>query len=361
MYIRKGDVLQLPKYFVSCSYNGTFSFQQITVNVRDINDCYPEFVTPRFVYVKENSNIGSLAFTVSADDKDEGKAGSVVYSMVTHPSFAIIPTTGEVNVKARLDREEIQNYTLQITATDQGTPPLSTSSTVIVRIEDENDNPPIFNPTSYFKTTAEDVQIGTTLVQVTATDRDHALNGIVRFFIIQGDDNADFGMDPSSGVLRVQKNLDYERVQSYEISVRAEDSGKPTRYSVAKIVINVIDVNDQQPVFVDSPFNALVRENMDSLPVFVVQLSARDDDSPQYSALTYGLREGDSDIFRVNSTTGKITCHRSLDRESTAAYKLVVVAIDSGKTAFVYHTFFGLSVRLCYHDSYSTFIKTTKR
>ncbi|KAK3099557.1 hypothetical protein FSP39_006219 [Pinctada imbricata] len=312
------------------SGDGQTTITMVIINVRDVNDCNPVFNTPSFMHVRENTPVGTVAFTVQADDKDEGNSGKVAYSMATHPAFSIIPSTGEVKVKAQLDREMVQNYTLHVTATDQGTQPLSTSQTIVVHIEDENDNPPKFTQNSYFTTCPEDIEIGTSLLQVTATDRDSGLNGIVRFFIIEGDDNADFSMDPSSGVLRVQKQLDYERLQSYTITVRAEDSGQQPRYSSAKISINIIDVNDNKPVFIDSPFNAIVRENMDQLPVFVAQLSARDDDSPQYSRLTYGLRNGDSAIFRVNSTTGEITCHKSLDRETIAEYRLVVVAIDSG-------------------------------
>lgn len=279
--------------------------------------------------------MNSVVYTVRAMDVDEGANAIVMYSLASHPVFSISPSTGELSVLSPLNRELIQNYTLHVTATDQGTESRSTTQNLQILVEDVNDNPPVLVPSVYTKTVHEDVQIGTTLLQVTATDLDAGLNGVVRFFVTRGDSNADFSMDPSSGVLRVQKNLDYERVNKYTLTVQAEDMGVNPRYSVATVTVIIEDVNDFQPVFQNSPFYALVRENMAaSPPVSVITLSALDLDSAPNSQLTYALREGDkgvTSVFQINSTSGEITCSQTLDREQVPQYKVLVVAIDSGK------------------------------
>ena len=309
---------------------------QVTVSISDVNDNSPQFVTPSQIWVKENATVGSIVYTVRAVDIDEGVNADVMYSLVSHPVFSVSPSTGQISLSSQLNRELIQNYTLQVTATDQGVNSRSTTQKLVILVEDINDNPPVFVPSVYSKTVPEDAQIGTTLLRVTATDSDAGLNGVVRFFIISGDDNADFSMDPSSGVLRVQKNLDYERVNSYTLKIQAEDMGVNPRYSVANVTIQIEDVNDFQPVFQNSPYYALVRENMAASPaVPVISLSAVDLDSHINSQLTYVLREGDkgvTSIFQINSLSGEITCNQTLDREQVPQYKVLVVAIDSGQS-----------------------------
>lgn len=305
------------------------------ITILDVNDNSPEFVTPSQIWVKENSSVGSIVYIVSAVDIDEGVNAKVMYSLASHPVFSISPTTGQISLSSPLNRELIQNYTLQVTATDRGLESRFSTQKLVIMVEDVNDNPPVFVPSVYSETVREDVKIGTTLLQVTATDSDSGLNGVVRFFITSGDDNADFSMDPSSGVLRVQKNLDYERVNKYTLTIQAEDMGVSPRYSVASVTITIQDVNDFQPVFQNSPFYALVRENMaSSPPVPVITLSAVDLDSAPNSHLTYVLREGDkgvTSLFQINSVSGEITCNQTLDREQVPQYKVLVVAIDSGK------------------------------
>lgn len=111
-------------------------------------------------------------------------------------------------------------------------------------VEDVNDNLLVFVFFVYLKTVREDVKIGIILFQVIVIDSDFGLNGVVRFFIISGDDNADFSMDFSSGVLRVQKNLDFERVNKYILIIQAEDMGVSFRYFVVFVIIIIQDVND---------------------------------------------------------------------------------------------------------------------
>ena len=311
------------------------------IKLKDINDCAPEFQSPNLTAVKENTPAGKVVFTVSATDRDDGINKQLRYTVSKVPGFGypftINPVTGELRVNSDLNRESVENYTLKITATDKGEPPLSTSQNLEVIIKDANDNSPVFVDKLYSATVPENIGIGTSLSTVSATDRDKGLNGMVRYYIVSGDSNYDFNMDMSSGVLRVLKNLDYERVMVYNLVVQAQDSGMDViMSSTAHIVVNVTDINDCVPAFVDSPYIAYVQENMHRLPVHVIQVTAQDEDSKLNSRLEYALL-GDEhkNIFSINSQTGEIQAHQTLDRETLAEYSLVVVAKDSGKTDFL--------------------------
>lgn len=221
--------------------------------------------------VPEDKQLNNVAFTVKVHDKDVGQNSVVTFSLSHHPDtpFRMNPSTGEMLVNTILDRETRPNYTVTVTAFDNGNPPKSSTQSLTIKISDVNDNKPVFNPVSYTKAIAENIEIGRTLLAVTATDQDEGLNGNVRYFIVAGDDNFDFAIDPSSGVIRVQKNLDYERVNTYKLKIQAEDSGSVTQSAFADVTISILDINDNKPVFLNSPYYPLVLEEAENLPVQV--------------------------------------------------------------------------------------------
>lgn len=299
----------------------------------DVNDYTPEIISPSVISVLENLPINTVVHTVRVRDLDEGKNSDIEFSISSKfggSPFLLGVTDGKLRVNADIDRELVQNYTITITVQDLGYPSLSSSQVLMIMIEDVNDHNPVFNPESYDKSVAEDVSIGTTLLQVSATDLDFGLNGTVKYFIIGGDDNYDFSLDQSSGVLRVQKNLDYERVSEYKLIIQAEDSGDDTLDSTATVSISVQDVNDNEPKFLDSPYVAFVRENMNRVPLHVLQVSAHDEDSAPFNQLSYAIRNGNQDIFNMSSSTGEIMVLQTLDREAKSEYILTVVVTDSG-------------------------------
>ena len=267
--------------------------------------------------------------------------GQVEYRIVSSSyPFTLGTVDGKLRVNTNLDREAVQNYTMVITATDKGVPPLTETQTLVIKVTDDNDHSPVFDPASYSTSVYEScqnqcpsnvnsVKIGDVLLQVSATDMDIGLNGVVRYYIVGGDDNHDFSLDQSSGVLRVQKNLDYERVQNYDLIIQAEDSGENSLNSTTMVTITVKNVNDNAPVFLDSPYIGFVRENMDNVPVFVLQVEAVDYD--ENTTLHYQIREGDKSVFSMDSSTGEIRALKTLDREEKAEYVLTVIATDSGR------------------------------
>lgn len=135
------------------------------------------------------------------------------------------------------------------------------------------------------------------------------------------------------------KNLNYERKSHYVLTVRAEDCASDiigngeSRYDIAELAISINDINDNPPIFLDSPYLAYVMENI--VPPndgYVITVNALDVDTPPFNnQVRYFLKEGDSDLFRINASSGEISLMRALDREEQAEYSLTLVAMDSGE------------------------------
>ncbi|CAG5122528.1 unnamed protein product, partial [Candidula unifasciata] len=303
----------------------------VQVKLADINDNPPVFVSPTLVEISENAKVESTVYTVIVEDLDEGANSQISFRFLSPASvFSINTRSGALVLTSELDREKVSNYTLAIEARDGGSSPKSAHQNLTILITDANDNAPVFTQSQYNATVAEDVEVGHSLMRIHATDLDKSLNGAVRYFIIGGEGSHDFHLDMSSGVLRVQKPLDYERKKSYTILVQAEDSSveKPL-HTNATVVVSVMDVNDFVPVFDDSPYNAFVQEGMRDGPVPVMTITARDEDSGDNGMVQYSLRDiNNTNMFEANSVTGEISVLKTLDRETVPMYVLTFVAID---------------------------------
>lgn len=169
-----------------------------------------------------------------------------------------------------------------------------------------------------------------------ASDEDEGINGRIRYSIVDGDENRDFSISDDTGIVRVAKNLNYERRSKYLLTVRAEDSegnpDYPVRSDTASVSVTITDVNNNFPTFLHSPYYAYVMENGVPYPNgYVLTVKAYDADSPPFnSQIRYFLKEGDMDLFRINASSGEIFLLKPLDREKQAEHVLSVVAMDAG-------------------------------
>ncbi|XP_026686554.1 cadherin-related tumor suppressor-like, partial [Diaphorina citri] len=326
------------------------STTQVSIVIRDVNDNAPEFITANETTIPENSPLNTVVAALKAIDRDEGQNSYVEYSIINSEAtpFSLGPVDGLLRVAQKLDREIKSNYTLEIKAKDRGEPSKSSRTKFFIRLLDENDNNPIFDSKSYSASVPENISVGATVLQVSATDLDDGINGRVRYTIISGDDNHDLTISEDNGLLRIAKNLNYERKAQYSLTIQAEDCGGDTeeriRFDTATVSILVSDINDNYPVFLHSPYLALVNENTLPGPSFrIMTVQAHDADSLPFNGLVrYFLKDsgassgnsqtqgGTGDLFRVNSTTGDIYLLKSLDREKQAEYLLTLQAMDSG-------------------------------
>ncbi|KAH8260379.1 hypothetical protein KR026_010588 [Drosophila bipectinata] len=321
------------------------STAKVTILLKDINDEAPVFVSVNETSVKENVAVNTVVLAVKAVDNDEGRNGYIDYTLNGAYfedektleqgllPFSLNPTDGLLRVTDALDRELRASYLLNITARDRGEPPQEAETQLLVRILDENDNTPVFDPKQYSASVAENASIGAMVLQVSATDIDEGANGRIRFSIVMGDPNHDFTIGEDTGVVRVAKNLNFERLSRYTLTVMAEDCDLENPASdTAELTIIILDINDNRPTFLDSPYLARVMEN--TVPPnggYVLTVKAFDADSPPLnSQVRYFLKEGDTELFRINASSGDISLLKPLDRERQSEYILTLVAMDTG-------------------------------
>lgn len=141
---------------------------QATIVLKDVNDLSPSFITANETSVAENIPINTVVMAIKAVDRDEGRNGYIEYSLATDSSvpFTLGSVDGLLRVSGRLDRELKSSYNLMVIARDRGEPPRSSNTRIEVKILDENDNSPIFDPKQYSASIAENASIGASVLQV---------------------------------------------------------------------------------------------------------------------------------------------------------------------------------------------------
>lgn len=141
--------------------------------LKDINDMSPEFTSVNETTVLENISINTVVMAVKAQDKDEGRNGYIEYYLAEDATskgiFSLGPVDGLLRVAGKIDRELKSSYTLSVTAKDRGDPPRSTQTQIFVKVLDENDNSPVFDPKQYSASIAENASIGASVLQVSST------------------------------------------------------------------------------------------------------------------------------------------------------------------------------------------------
>uniref|UniRef100_A0A3Q1HQK5 FAT atypical cadherin 2 n=1 Tax=Anabas testudineus TaxID=64144 RepID=A0A3Q1HQK5_ANATE len=290
----------------------TSAWKFIAVNVMDVNDSPPVFDQPRYViHVPENTEVDSIIFTAHAVDLDADTSGNVQYSLLTSTDmFRIDELTGEVAVTGRLDRETSPRHDLQIEARDQSKlgPQLFSVVELVVVLQDINDNPPKFVPKIYKIKVPEDVPVGTLLLWVESIDLDLGSGGLVTYNL-KNTEGGIFHLDSSTGALTLERELDYERRPSYNLTVRAVDHGLPRSLSSSCFVeVQVLDVNENlhRPVFSEFVYKAGMVEDA-AIGTSVVILTASDKDLGRDGVVRYHIYEGSGlGVFTIDEETGKV-------------------------------------------------------
>ncbi|XP_059080013.1 cadherin-related tumor suppressor-like [Tigriopus californicus] len=304
----------------------------VHITIEDVNDEVPRIVSPPVLHITENAPPNSPIATIQTVDKDVGENAEVHYFLEDSISmrFAIGRIDGVLRSLSSLDREIESSYLLTIKAIDNGIPSLSSSMQVRVEVTDENDNSPVFSPKFYSAKVLENAIPGSVVIEAQASDLDVGKHAELRYSIVSGDSDLDFRIDEQTGLVIVNKRLDYERKNLYELTIQSQDGGIPSQVDTATVVINILDVNDNAPEFVDSPYFVMALENyLDEItPIFT--LTATDKDDPPFNRLEFGARDDFNGVFHVNSSTGEIFLKQALDREERNSYTLEVTAIDFG-------------------------------
>ncbi|XP_056307479.1 cadherin EGF LAG seven-pass G-type receptor 1 isoform X2 [Danio aesculapii] len=310
----------------------------LTITVSDTNDHSPVFEQNEYrVNIRENVEVGFEVMTIRATDGDAPSNANMIYKIVNddevNSCFEIDPRNGLVRTKVRPDREVKSQYKLFVEANDQGREPgpRTATATVHIFIEDENDNYPQFSEKRYVVQVSENIAVNTQVAVVKATDKDAGNNAKVHYSIINGNIKGQFYIHSPTGVIDVVSPLDYEMIREYTLRVKAQDGGRPPLINgTGMVVIQVVDVNDNAPMFVSTPFQASVLENV-PVGYSVIHIQAIDADSGDNAHLEYKLTDTSPGFpFVINNSTGWVTVSAELDRETTEFYSFGVEARDHG-------------------------------
>ncbi|KAJ8298477.1 hypothetical protein KUTeg_025008 [Tegillarca granosa] len=323
---------------VTCSDSGTPSLNasaHFLVHVLDVNDNAPIFSQEVYTReIAENNDIGISILKVSATDFDSGKNAEVRYSLrTTSHGFAIDASSGVVTLNRALDRENSSKIEFEVVASDGGTPRKSSVTKVIIRINDINDNAPVFSEKEYVFSIYENLVPKSFIGFVGANDSDSGENGKV-LITIKHQKNVDIPFQIlDNGSLVSLISMDREVTDRYDFTLVAMDKGQPPMRSSVHVTVFVLDVNDNTPVFVyPNKKNKTVEISYQTPPNTIISmLSTRDADEGQNSKVTYFMADNKmSDMFQLNSISGRIRLAKHLTLADVSTYTLGFTAQDKG-------------------------------
>ncbi|KAF7649146.1 hypothetical protein LDENG_00146260, partial [Lucifuga dentata] len=321
------------------SKSGTIN---VTVIVSDVNDNSPVCDKQKYtVTIKENAPAGTYLLRINASDSDAGVNGDIEYYLrskfkgLSSEPFELNTKTGKLTVKGGLDFEEKQVYEIKVMAADKGAVSLSTLCSVVVTVEDVNDNQPEIDITSLSTRIPEDAPVGMVVALMGVTDLDSGVNGQVvcsvpgdlPFTLKQSSDGHSFS-------LVTKGYLDKEKIDMYDITITAKDLGSPALSSTKMIRVDVMDVNDNSPLFSEIPYTFYVAEN-NKPGMSIFSVSADDADGGENAAVTYALdrkswKSPVTSFLNINEANGTVYALKSFDFETLKTFQFHVIATDSG-------------------------------
>nr|XP_008110097.1 PREDICTED: protocadherin-10 isoform X5 [Anolis carolinensis] len=319
---------------------------RVEVEVLDLNDNPPAFPEPDLtVEISESATPGTRFPLESAFDPDVGTNALRTYEITPNAFFSLDVQTqpdgnrfAELVLSKPLDREQQALHRYVLTAVDGGQPAQRTGTALLtVRVLDSNDNVPAFEQPVYTVALPENSPPGTLVLQLNASDPDEGQNGEIIYSFsshISARARELFGISPRTGRLEVSGELDYEESAVYQVYVQAKDLGPNAVPAHCKVLVRVLDANDNAPEISFSTVKEAVSEA--AAPGTVVALfSVSDRDSEENGQVQCELLQGDAP-FRLKSSFKNyytIVTEAPLDREQPGgeAYTLTVVARDMGR------------------------------
>ncbi|XP_040029558.2 protocadherin-11 X-linked isoform X1 [Gasterosteus aculeatus] len=314
----------------------------VLIKIKDENDNAPIFPQPEIqLSIPENNDPSTQLIKISATDADSGHNAEIIYTLGPDApdGFNIDRRSGILSVGKRLDREKQERYSFAILARDNGSTSLQSNVTVKLIVQDLNDNSPAFTHPEYNFYVPENLPLYGTVGLITVTDADAGDNAIITLSVLNGKDN--FIIDPQTGVIKPNITFDREQQSSYTFMVKAVDGGQPPSSSYAKVTINVVDVNDNRPVFVIPSSNYsydLVRTTTNPGAV-VTRVFAIDNDTGMNAELQYSIissiiitsRVSPRGLFAIDKTTGNITLQEKIVTADQGLHRLIVKVKDLGQ------------------------------
>ncbi|XP_005719976.2 protocadherin alpha-6-like, partial [Pundamilia nyererei] len=252
----------------------------VGVEIIDINDNSPTFPDDEKVLEIYESTLSGKRFQLpAAHDADVVTNTVRMYKLNDNDHFSLqIRDRGEDKIpflvlQKPLDREKENEHKLILTAIDGGNPPRSGTLNVTVIVLDSNDNHPFFSEEVYSVKIPENVERHRSVIVIKANDLDEGVNGEIEYFFGSELDPKvydTFSLDKDTGEIRVKGGIDFENMEVFKLDVHATDKGQPPMSTDCRVIIKVLDVNDNKPEIEVTSLSKIVSE--DSKPGTVVAL-----------------------------------------------------------------------------------------
>uniref|UniRef100_A0A665UJE8 Protocadherin gamma-C5-like n=1 Tax=Echeneis naucrates TaxID=173247 RepID=A0A665UJE8_ECHNA len=320
---------------------------RLQIDVVDVNDNTPEIVlTSEPQPVREDAPSGTVVALLNARDADSGSNSKVTLQLPKGSPFNLKPSFSNnyaLVTNGPLDRETFSEYNIEITATDSGSPPLSSKKTIPVTITDVNDNPPVFTQPSYNVYLKENGVPGSILYSVSASDLDFGENAKVSYSILDSkvqdvSVSSYVYMNSDNGSIYSMHSFDYEKLKVFQILVQAKDQGSPCLSSNATVHVFILDQNDNAPAVIYPSSAALGSLSHQRMPRsakaghLVTKVTAVDADSGHNAWISYRLAEAtDSSLFTVNLYTGEVRTKRAVSEQDDSSQRLLIEIKDDGE------------------------------
>ncbi|XP_056327797.1 putative protocadherin beta-18 isoform X3 [Danio aesculapii] len=331
---------------VATDSGGLTDTAKVMVEITDVNDNAPviniiSFSNP----LPENSDPETVIAMLNVKDLDSGKNAQVRCSINPSLPFRIRQSSSNfysMITDQPLDREQISEYNITITATDEGSPSFSTNKTLTLKISDVNDNAPVFERQSYTAFIMENNSPGVSVLSVKARDKDSGNNARISYFledvVVNGVSASTFiSVNAESGEILAVRSFDYEQTKEFSIRVKAQDGGSPPLSSNVSVKILIQDQNDNAPQVLypvqsgASVVAEIVPRSAD-VGYLVTKVVAVDVDSGQNAWLSYKLHKAtDRALFEVGAQNGEIRTVRQVTDKDAVKQRLTVVVEDNGQ------------------------------
>ncbi|XP_055621395.1 cadherin-23 [Toxorhynchites rutilus septentrionalis] len=324
------------------------SFCTVNITITDVNNKTPYFINPGTISIRENTPVGTYTYRLMAHDLDDGHVLRYYLDVNTSEArseegvlvkvseydylsaFSLNSTDGVIRVVKLLDREKSEMIKLGLIVKDIAAKNgLQTATTTLtIMIEDENDNNPRFKKSFYKRSIPENSPNGVTIMSVVAFDIDK--NKTIQYSL-EGlkEETNPLHLDMETGEIVVANKIDHEAFRWLNFTVKATDSGYPPRSTFVEVFIQVIDENDNSPVFSPDVVHFTIHENS-LIGTEVAIIHAEDADSGSFGKITYLLDRMSSDgKFSIDPDTGSLVVADHIDREIKNVYALVIEAWDN--------------------------------
>ncbi|KAK1343482.1 hypothetical protein QTO34_016262 [Cnephaeus nilssonii] len=310
------------------------NFVWVSIHVEDGNRHPPRFTQLHYeASVPDTTAPGTELLQVRAMDGDRGANAEVHYSLLKGNSegfFSINALLGIITLAQKLNQTNHARYTLTVKAEDQGSPRWHDLATVIIHVHPSESSAPIFSKAEYFVEIPESIPVGSPILLVSATSSSE-----VTYELREGNKDGVFSMNSYSGLISTQKNLDHEKISSYQLKIRG--CNMAGAFTDILVLVYIVDENDNAPMFLRPTFVGQISEAAplysmimdENNSPFVIRASDRDKEAN--SLLVYEILEQEALKFvKIDPSMGTLTIISEMDYESMPSLQFSIYVHDQG-------------------------------